>query len=163
MGKANFYTSHLLLSRVYNEAPSRILRKSLLFFGNIKTYCWQKLCYPSVVGKIEVGCQQKCDQHVHERSRRVNMLFATCPQPPPATHTAIHHVGTSLHRSQGQMCRLHKYVFSRGKDINKKKGLPIWCLPVKQQLVGSVEDLKSNSLALVESPMRRAALCIQLL
>lgn len=129
MGKTNFYNSYLLLSRVYNEAPKRwwILRKSLLFFGNINTFCWQKLWYPSAVGKIEVGCQQKCDQHVHERSRRVNMLFATCPQPHPTTHTAINHVGTRLHRSQGQSSRLHKYVFSQGKDIvyrlpSRKKG-----------------------------------------
>lgn len=45
------------------------------------------------------------------------MLFATCPQPHPATHTAINHVGTSLHRSQGQSSRFHKYMFSQGKDI----------------------------------------------
>lgn len=72
-----------------------------------------------MVGKIEVGCQQKCDQHVHERSRKVNILFATCPEPHPATHThtAINHVGIRLHRSQGQSSRLHKYVFSQGKDI----------------------------------------------
>lgn len=37
------------------------------------------------------------------------------PTPP---HTrAINHVGTRLHRSQGQSSRLHKYVFSQGKDI----------------------------------------------
>lgn len=94
------------------------------------------------------------------------MLFATCPQPHPATHTRLLTTWGLVYmdhkvRAAGfiNMC----LVKAKTSSTNKKKGLPKWCIPVKQQLVGSVEDLKSNSLSLVELPMRRVALCIQLL